>query len=587
MHIISFSGNPDASDLTGNTALHLATIHGHIDCVSFLINFGTNLWSLNNDYQTAKDVTVRAHCDSKRAQELLILLDESMARTLTTNPKLVTKQQEKALVDAEKRLKQFKKLQKKSLKKAEKEEKHLEKVRSKMIVVPMNGAHSSRTTVTDQESSCNSFNGSSYYSNSKTTGRLFQTNTSLTRNNFIKSLSNLHVNDEQSLSGQTGNDCIKTSAGSCIINHPSDEDDDGLDEAIDCHSNQSVKDDAGDDEDINVRGIMSEVLKSNRSKSSSSKNVEKFRSKKSDDDQILMVVGSRDCGGNNHDSSIRISQQQPSTIKPTVSGRSKSGSTIQLFESKLAPKTTPKTFSQIVNGDRRTNGQQVTAGNNNYSNGLNYINYKGGRKQSSSGYQSSSSASSSVSSSWKGTISKLNRLTINTSLGAVSKRILNRKASTGSTNSRTSNGSNISTDGIILKQLLIKSGSLNNLSTIYCTSESSKSNGHGSKDKNGFTLNGTASSKSSFSSGNNNDSSLNYISNEFKMIEKINEDSGIGSSVRIRPLTGFRSIQEPDQVLYMNHKTLDPNLNSMYHSMNSLSMRTQPWIEMFQTKTQV
>ena len=515
-----FSGNPDACDLTGNTALHLATIHGHIDCVSFLINFGVNLWSLNNDYQTAKDVTVRAHCDSRRAQELLILLDESMARALMVNPKSVTKQQDKALIEAEKRVKQFEKVQKKSLKKAEKEDKQLEKVRTKLIVtsniVP-------GQTINGQTSGSDT--------NTKKAGKLFQANNSKVRNNtMIKSLSNI--------SNPQLDTCCHGHDGT---NDGGEEEEDSLEVVQDM--NQT---------DLNVRGIMSEVLKRNRLKS---------------------AIDTLDIG------SERFKM-----------AKSKSGSTIQLFESKLAPKVTPKTFSQIVNSDR----------NSNYSNGLNYANYK------SRIYTSSSSASSSVSSSWKGTISKLNKLTINTSLGAVSKRILHRKASTGSTNSAASNRSNQSNDGVVLKQLLIKSGSLNNLSTIYCSSDcSSPAN---CKERNGFTINGTTSSKSSFSSGNNNNS-LNY-SDEFKIIEKINQDSGIGCKNKVRPLSGVRSQLEPDQVLYvkkpsiesidqrlinsklinshnlyMSHKSHDKH--SLYHSMNSLSMKSEPWIEMFQKNTQL
>ena len=614
------SGNPDASDLTGNTALHLATIHGHIDCVSFLINFGSNLWSLNNDYQTAKDVTVRAHCDSRKAQELLILLDESMARALMMNPKLVAKQQEKALIEAEKRMKQFEKIHKKSLKKAEKEEKQMEKIRSKLIVAPIE-THakiiSSATNYTNINQSSTNYIGTNHTdrlmtdpnqsvtnltgTNTKKTGRLFQTNTS---RNLIKSLSNinpLESSSSQSLSGQTTTCCHGSTNCKDCSNNRSEEDEDGL-EVVECQKPSN----------LNVRGIMSEVLKNNRSKEGSNQSRSKEGSNQSRSkegpNQSRSNEGSRFSVGD-YDNQIFRSGENLDRLSQTGSNliRSKSGSTIQLFESKLAPRVTPKTFSQIVNGDR-----------DNYSNGVNYTNYKPRNDQSS--------GSSSISSSWKGTISKLNKLAINTSLGAVSKRILHRKASTGSTNSGTSHQSNQSNEGVVLKQLLIKSGSLNNLSTIYCTSSDSSSNRikTNGKEKNGFTLmNGTNSSKSSFSSGNNNDinSLTNSSSDEFKMIEKINQDSGIGSSVKVRPLSGLRSSLDPEQVLYvrknpmmesideqlinsglingltnpglihsslyMSHKMNNSGVNSMYHSMNSLSMKSQPWIEMFQKKTQL
>lgn len=536
-----------------------------------------------------------------------------MARALMMNPKLVAKQQEKALIEAEKRVKQFEKIHKKSLKKAEKEEKQMEKIRSKLIVAPIEAnakiipsatnytninqsptnhigtnyterlvtdPNYSERLVTDPNQSVTTLTGT----NTKKTGRLFQTNTS---RNLIKSLSNINPleSSSQSLSGQT-TCCHGTTHCKDCLNNRSEEDEDGL-EVVECQKPSN----------LNVRGIMSQVLKNNRSKEGLKEgSKEGSRFSVGDCNQIFR-------SGENLD---RLSQTGSNLI------RSKSGSTIQLFESKLAPKVTPKTFSQIVNGDR-----------SNYSNGVNYTNYKPKNDQSSS---------SSISSSWKGTISKLNKLTINTSLGAVSKRILHRKASTGSTNSGTSNRSNQSNEGgVILKQLLIKSGSLNNLSTIYCTSSDSSSSNRiktNGKERNGFTLvNGTTSSKSSFSSGNNNEvSSLtNYShssSDEFKMIEKINEDSGIGSSAKVRPLSGLRSSLDPEQVLYvrknpvmesideqlinsgllnngltnpglihsslyMSHKMNNSGVNSMYHSMNSLSMKSQPWIEMFQKKTQL
>ena len=124
------SGNPDAADITGNTALHHAAINGHTDCVSFLVNFGVNLWGLNNDYQTAKDTT--ALIVSKN--EILEMLDAAMAKQSALNPKSVKKAKEKALLDSEKRIRIFEKLQKKAIKKAEKDEKEMEKKRKKLLI---------------------------------------------------------------------------------------------------------------------------------------------------------------------------------------------------------------------------------------------------------------------------------------------------------------------------------------------------------------------------------------------------------------------------------------------------------------------
>lgn len=130
------SGNPDAADITGNTALHLASLKGQRDCVSFLVNFGVNLWALNNDHQTAKEVVAisTAGVNSAKMNEILQMLDEAMAKEFALNPKTVKKLKERALLDAEKRLRIFEKLQKKAIKKAEKEEKDMEKKRKKLLI---------------------------------------------------------------------------------------------------------------------------------------------------------------------------------------------------------------------------------------------------------------------------------------------------------------------------------------------------------------------------------------------------------------------------------------------------------------------
>lgn len=50
------SGDPDKSDQYGNTALHLAAAKGHVHCVDFLVKFGVNLFALDIDRHTAKDL---------------------------------------------------------------------------------------------------------------------------------------------------------------------------------------------------------------------------------------------------------------------------------------------------------------------------------------------------------------------------------------------------------------------------------------------------------------------------------------------------------------------------------------------------
>lgn len=130
-------GDVDAGDLHGNTALHWAANNGHDDCVSFLVNFGVNLWSLNNQHQTAKDLAaICCPADST----ILDMLDQAMARQSALNPKSVRKMREKALIDAERRIRALEKVHKKALKKAEKEEKEMERRRRKLLSLPATAA---------------------------------------------------------------------------------------------------------------------------------------------------------------------------------------------------------------------------------------------------------------------------------------------------------------------------------------------------------------------------------------------------------------------------------------------------------------
>ncbi|RWS13168.1 harmonin-interacting ankyrin-repeat containing protein (harp)-like protein, partial [Dinothrombium tinctorium] len=121
-------GDPDRCDYTGNTALHWSAKNGHFNCVSFLVNFGVNLWALNNEFQTAKDLAAL-----EERTDILAFMDQVMAKQSALNPKVVQKLKEKAISDAEKRIKNYEKLHKKASKKAEREEKHLLKQRKRLL----------------------------------------------------------------------------------------------------------------------------------------------------------------------------------------------------------------------------------------------------------------------------------------------------------------------------------------------------------------------------------------------------------------------------------------------------------------------
>ncbi|MCI4384627.1 hypothetical protein PGIGA_G00041020 [Pangasianodon gigas] len=108
-------GEPDKCDIWGNTPLHLATANGHLDCLSFLVSFGANVWCLDNDYHTPLDMAaVRGHMDAVR------YLDSVAAKQSALNPKLVRKLKERAFHNAEQRIKHCAELQHENQRRLEK-----------------------------------------------------------------------------------------------------------------------------------------------------------------------------------------------------------------------------------------------------------------------------------------------------------------------------------------------------------------------------------------------------------------------------------------------------------------------------------
>jgi len=54
--LVGRGGDPERTGREGSNALHLAAANNHLNCVSFLVNFGINMWALDNDLHTAKDI---------------------------------------------------------------------------------------------------------------------------------------------------------------------------------------------------------------------------------------------------------------------------------------------------------------------------------------------------------------------------------------------------------------------------------------------------------------------------------------------------------------------------------------------------
>lgn len=72
--LVGRGGDPDRCDHFGSTALHCAAANGHINCVSFLVSFGVNLWALDNDFHTATDVASLNQRDEVRRLSTLLAI---------------------------------------------------------------------------------------------------------------------------------------------------------------------------------------------------------------------------------------------------------------------------------------------------------------------------------------------------------------------------------------------------------------------------------------------------------------------------------------------------------------------------------
>lgn len=103
---LSFSGDPNKSDIWGNTPLHHAAEKGHANCVAFLINFGANIFALDNQLRSPLDVAIL-----KDHKDCVKILDGAASKQTSLNPKKVARVKEQAMKDAERKIKECEKLQ--------------------------------------------------------------------------------------------------------------------------------------------------------------------------------------------------------------------------------------------------------------------------------------------------------------------------------------------------------------------------------------------------------------------------------------------------------------------------------------------
>uniref|UniRef100_A0A914W0D1 SAM domain-containing protein n=1 Tax=Plectus sambesii TaxID=2011161 RepID=A0A914W0D1_9BILA len=91
-------GDANKTDVWGNSSLHLAATNNHMNCVSFLVNFGVNLWTLDNEQRSVIDVAAM-----KGNHDVVKYLDSEMARQTVLNPKETSRNKQKAIAECERR----------------------------------------------------------------------------------------------------------------------------------------------------------------------------------------------------------------------------------------------------------------------------------------------------------------------------------------------------------------------------------------------------------------------------------------------------------------------------------------------------
>lgn len=89
--LIGRGGDPEKCDHYGNAGLHFAAARGHMNCVSFLVNYGVNLWAKDIDQHTATEL---AAMNDRHA--ILRFLDDQVAKEERANPKKSQEPQRKS-----------------------------------------------------------------------------------------------------------------------------------------------------------------------------------------------------------------------------------------------------------------------------------------------------------------------------------------------------------------------------------------------------------------------------------------------------------------------------------------------------------
>lgn len=110
-----FRGDPNRSDIWGNTPLHHAANNGHLRIISFLVNFGANIFALDNEFHTPMDVAAsRDHMDCVQ------FLDNAASVQSNKNAKKVEAAKKRATKEAQERVKKCERVKKRHQSKMDK-----------------------------------------------------------------------------------------------------------------------------------------------------------------------------------------------------------------------------------------------------------------------------------------------------------------------------------------------------------------------------------------------------------------------------------------------------------------------------------
>ena len=94
-----------------------------MNCVSFLVNFGANVWTMDNELHMALDIAAL-----ENREDIVKFLDDAQSMQMRKSPKIAQELKEKAIRTAEKNAKHYEELQEKASRKLAKERRRTEQM---------------------------------------------------------------------------------------------------------------------------------------------------------------------------------------------------------------------------------------------------------------------------------------------------------------------------------------------------------------------------------------------------------------------------------------------------------------------------